>query len=152
MTARLATRRRLRVIVACWLAVHWSLAWAAIEAVREAAPDLIALPWAQAGLGVLLAIGAGLASTMMRYAAAKVADTQFNGRIEFPKDAGAAACVGVIGYYAGWSHGLAAPDLAAFLVFGGFGSARLLPLGVTLAERWAKRKFKTDPTQPGDLS
>jgi hypothetical protein len=138
------------LIVVCWLAAHWSLAWAAIEAARDAAPDLIALPWAQAALGVAIALGGGLTSSLMRYAASKAGEAEFHVRLEFLKDGAAAACVGVIGYYAGWTHGIGAAELAAYLVFGGFSAARLLTLALAIAER--RLKLKTGTTQPGDLT
>lgn len=149
MTPRLATRLRLRWIVAGWLATHWAAAWAAIAAARESAPDLLALPWAQAALGVVIALGGGLTSSLMRLAASKAGEGEFRIALEFGKDAAAAACVGIIGYYAGWTHGVGAAELAAYLVLGGFCAARLLTLSLALVER--RLKLKTGSTQPGDL-
>jgi len=149
MTARLATRRRMRWIVSGALVLHWTAAWAAIASARESAPDLIALPWAQAALGIVIALGGGLTSSLMRLAASKAGEGEFRVGLEFGKDASAAACVGVIGYYAGWTHGIGAAELAAYLVFGGFSAARLLTLALAIAER--RLKLKTGSTQPGDL-
>lgn len=149
MSPRLATRLRLRWLVACWLATHWTIAWAAIATAREAAPDLLALPWAQAALGVVIALGGGLTSSLMRLAASKAGESEFRVALEFSKDAAAAACVGVIGYYAGWTQGVGAAELAAYLVLGGFGAARLLTLALALLER--RLRLRTDTTQPGDL-
>jgi hypothetical protein len=150
VTARLATRRRLRVIVGCWLLANWSAAWAAISATREAAPDLLALPWAQAGLGVVIALGGGLTSSLMRFAASKAGESEFRLGLEFGKDAAAAACIGVVGYYLGWTYSLAADELAAYLVLGGFCAARLLTLSLSIVER--RLKLRTGSTQPGDLT
>jgi hypothetical protein len=146
----LATRRRVRAIVAGLLALEWGVAWAALAATEQAHPDLLALPWLQAGLGVLIAVGASGASTLMRYAGAKHAGTPFHVRAEFAKDSAAGACVGVFGYYAGWSHGMSTPDLAAALVLGGFGAARLLTLVLAIAER--RLRLRTGTTRPGDLT
>lgn len=150
MTARLATRRRVRWIVAAALVAHWSVAWAAIVSAREGAPDLIALPWAQAALGVVIALGGGLTSSLMRLAASKAGEGRFRVGLEFAKDAAAAACVGVAGYYLGWTYSLAADELAAYLVLGGFGAARLLALALAIAER--RLQLRTGQTQPGDLT
>lgn len=150
MTARLATRRRLRCIVACALAAHWSVAWAAIVSAREGAPDLIALPWAQAALGVVIALGGGLTSSLMRLAASQASEAEFRVGLEFAKDAAAAACIGVAGYYLGWTYSLEADQLAAYLVLGGFGAARLLTLTLAIAEH--RLRLRTDKTEPGDLT
>lgn len=150
MTPRLATRLRLRWIVVSKLAVHWSVAWAAIVSAREGAPDLIALPWAQAALGVVIALGGGLTSSLMRLAASKAGEAQFRVGLEFSKDAAASACVGMIGYFLGWTYSLAADELAAYLVLGGFGAARVLTLALALAER--RLRLRTGQTQPGDLT
>ena len=146
----LATRRRVRAIVACLLALEWSVAWAAIAAIDAAHPDLLALPWLQAGIGIGIAVGASVASTLMRYASAQAAGTPFHARIEFAKDASAGACVGVIGYYAGWTHGISAPELAAYLVLCGFGAARLLTAALALIER--RLRLRSEATRPGDLT
>ena len=150
MTPRLATRQRLRKVVVCLLALEWSVAWAALAAVETAAPDLLALPWLQAALGVAIALGGGLTSSLMRYAASKTGEAAFHVRLEFLKDGAAAACVGVIGYYAGWAHGIGAAELAAYLVFGGFSAARLLTMSLAIMER--RLKLKAGSTQPGDLT
>ena len=146
----LAIHRRIRTIVGGLLVLEWAVASAAIAAVETAAPDLLALPWMQAGLGVLIAVGASAASTLMRYAAAKHAGATFHARVEFAKDLSAGVCVGVVGYYAGWSHGLSTPDLAAALVLGGFSAARLLTMSLAIMER--KLKLRTGNTTPGDLT
>jgi hypothetical protein len=130
--------------------LEWAVASAALAAVNTAHPDLLALPWLQAGLGVLIAVGASAASTLMRLAGAAHAGTPFHSRLEFAKDMAAGACVGVLGYYAGWSHGLSTPDLAAALVLGGFGAARLLTAALALVER--RLRLRTGVTQPGDLT
>jgi hypothetical protein len=145
-----AVRRRLRCIVAGLLVMEWAVASAAIAAVNTAPPDLLALPWLQAGLGVLIAVGASAASTLMRLAGAAHAGEPFRARLEFAKDTSAGACVGVLGYYAGWSHGLSTPDLAAALVLGGFGAARLLTAALALVER--RLRIRTGLTKPGDLT
>jgi hypothetical protein len=153
MTPRLATRRRMRWIVSGSLALHWTAAWAAIVSAREAAPDLLALPWAQAALGVVIALGGGLTSSLMRYAASKSAkpgEITFNVQLEFLKDGAAAACIGVIGYFFGWTYSLAADELAAYLVLGGFSAARLLTLSLAIMER--KLKLRSGLTKPGDLT
>lgn len=146
----LAIRWRVRTIVAGLLALEWAAGSIALAAVNTAPPDLLALPWLQAGLGVLIATGASVASTLMRYAAALSTGAQFRARLEFAKDMSAGACVGVLGYYAGWSHGLSTPDLAAALVLGGFGAARLLTLTLAIVER--RLRVRTGVTQPGDLT
>ena len=150
MTARLATRRRMRWIVSGSLALHWTAAWAAIVSAREAAPDLLALPWAQAALGVVIALGGGLTSSLMRLAASKAGEGEFRVGLEFGKDAAAAACIGVVGYFFGWTYSLAADELAAYLVLGGFSAARLLTLSLAVMER--KLKLRTGNTTPGDLT
>ena len=150
MTPRLATRRRLRWLIAGALFAHWSVAWAAIAVARQQAPDLIALPWAQAALGVVIALGGGLTSSLMRLAASKAGEGSFRVGLEFAKDAAAAACIGVIGYYLGWTYSLEADELAAYLVLGGFGAARLLSLALSIVER--RLRLRTGQTQPGDLT
>jgi len=145
----LAIRRRVRTIVAGLLVMEWAAASAALAAVNTAPPDLLALPWLQAGLGVLIAVGASAASTLMRLAGAAHAGEPFRARLEFAKDMAAGACVGVLGYYAGWSHGLSTPDLAAALVLGGFGAARLLTAVLAIAER--RLRVRTGTTGHGDL-
>ena len=150
MTPRLATRRRVCAIVAGVLALHWTAAWAAIAGAREAAPDLLALPWAQAALGVVIALGGGLTSSLMRLAASKAGEGEFRVGLEFAKDAAAAACIGVAGYYLGWTYSLAADELAAYLVLGGFCAARLLALTLAIAER--RLRLRTGVTRPGDLT
>ena len=152
MSGRLATRRRLRWIVAGILVAHWAVSWAAIAAVESSAPDLLALPWMQAAIGVGIAVGAGLTSSLLRLAASKATKNEIEFRVglEFGKDAAAAACVGIICYYVGWTHGVPAPLLAAYLVIGGFGATRLLTLTLALVER--KLRLRTEQTQPGDLT
>ena len=145
-----AVRRRVRGIVAGVLVLDWTVAWAAIAAVDSSHPDLLALPWLQAAIGVGIAVGASLASTLMRYAAAQAGDGRFNARLEFGKDAAAGACVGVLGYYAGWTHGVSAAELAAYLVLCGFGAARLLTVALALVER--RLRIRTGLTKPGDLT
>jgi hypothetical protein len=145
-----AVRRRVRAIVAGLLVLEWAVGSIALAAVDAAHPDLLALPWLQAGLGILIATGASAASTLMRYAGALATGTPFHVRAEFAKDMSAGACVGVVVYYAGWSHGISTPDLAAALVLGGFGAARLLTLAVALMER--RLKLRTGNTKPGDLT
>ena len=145
-----AIRRRVRTIVAGLLVLEWAVASAALAAANTAPPDLLALPWLQAGLGVLIAVGASAASTLMRLAGAAHAAEPFRARLEFGKDMAAGACVGVLGYYAGWSHGLSTPDLAAALVLGGFGAARLLTAALAIAER--RLRIRTGLTKPGDLT
>ena len=144
MAGRLSTRRRIRIIVGCWLLTQWSIAWAAVVGLREAHPDLLGLPWAQAGVGVAIAVSGGIASTLMRYAASQHGDAQFRLGLEFAKDCAAAIAIGIAGYYLGWSYSLEADELAAYLVFGGFGAARLLTLGAALYER----RFGLDPRIP----
>jgi hypothetical protein len=117
---------------------------------REAAPDLLALPWAQAALGVVIALGGGLTSSLMRLAASKAGEGDFRVGLEFAKDAAAAACIGVVGYFFGWTYSLAADELAAYLVLGGFGAARLLALALAIAER--RLRLRTGLTKPGDLT
>ena len=145
-----AVRRRVRAIVAGLLALEWAVGSIALAAVDAAHPDLLALPWLQAGLGILIATGASAASTFMRYAGALAVGASFHARAEFAKDMSAGACVGVVGYYAGWSHGLSTPDLAAALVLCGFGAARLLTAALALIER--RLRLRSEATRPGDLT
>lgn len=156
MAARLATIRRVRIVVACWLASQWSIAWAAVAALREAQPDLIGLPWAQAAVGVGIALTGGVASTLMRYAASKHDQgKQFHLGIEASKDAAAALAIGIAGYYLGWANSLPADELAAYLVFGGFGAARILSAGASIYERHIgalKARRGDAPTANGDLT
>lgn len=159
MAGRLATRRRLRVVVACWLLTQWSIAWAAVASLRETHPDLIGLPWAQAGVGVLIALSGGVASTLMRYAASKH-DTDprrpFHKGVEAAKDASAAVAIGIAGYYLGWANSLPDDELAAYLVFGGFGAARILSAGAAIYERHLgglkTRRDAASTTANGDLT
>lgn len=138
---RLDARRRIRRITAGSLLMGWGAAWGAVAASH---PDLLGLPWAQVGVGVLIAAWGGATATLGRYLAAAYEQRPFLWRPEVVRDSAVSVSVGAGSYLAGWSYELSAPMLGLVLLLAGYGGTRVLSVAVerllaAMAERRGER-------------
>jgi hypothetical protein len=120
-------RERLTRFLLLYLLASWGAAWAAIEA---AGPDLIALPWAQALVGVGVAWIGGFAATLGRMVTASYDGTPFRHHYEFSRDAAVSAVIGLSGYLGGMSQAMSPALLALVLLLGGYAGTRTLSVWV----------------------
>ena len=124
---RTDTRRRIARITAASLMFGWGLAWASTAAVY---PDLISLPWAQVGVGVLISAWGGATATLGRYLAASYEQRPFLWRPEVVRDSAVSVSVGAGAYLAGWTWQLSPPMLGLVLLLAGYGGTRVLSVGL----------------------
>lgn len=123
---RTDTRRRIARITAALLVFGWSVAWATVAAY----PDLIGLPWAQVGVGVLIAAWGGGTATLGRYLTATYEQRPFLWRPEVVRDSAVSVSVGAGAYMAGWTWQLSPPALGLILLLAGYGGTRVLSDGL----------------------
>jgi len=118
-----SARRALSRITIVLLLMGWGVSWAAVTVLG---PDLIGLPWAQVGVGVVISAWGGLTATLGRKLTAEYENTPFRFKSELTKDGAVSVSVGVSGYLAGAWHGLNPMLLGVVLLLGGYGGARVL--------------------------
>lgn len=116
-------RRRLRLIVAAYLLFAWGMAWAALAA---AGPDLMVLPWAQAGVGAGVSYIGGFAATLGRKLTAQYEQAVFHTRWEFTRDAVVSVVIGLTGYMGGVHQRVDPALLVVVLLLSGYGGTRTL--------------------------
>lgn len=124
---RTDTRRHIARITGASLGCGWGLAWATTSAVH---PDLIGLPWAQVGVGVLISAWGGATATLGRYLAASYEQRPFLWRPEVVRDSAVSVSVGAGAYWAGWAWQLSPPMLGLILLLAGYGGTRVLSEGL----------------------
>lgn len=117
------TRLRLQRALLSYLLVAWGSTWALVE---SAQPDLAALPWAQALVGVGVAWIGGFAATLGRMVAARYDDAEFHKPYEFTRDGAVSTVVGLSGYMGGMVNGTSPPLLVLVLLLGGYAGTRML--------------------------
>lgn len=120
-------RRRLRLFVFTYLLCAWGVAWATITA---AGPDLLLLPWAQAGVGAGVSYVGGFAATLGRKLAAQYEGAVFHSRWEFARDAAVSVVIGLTGFMAGMYQRMDPALLVVILLLGGYGGTRTLAVWV----------------------
>lgn len=108
------------------LASGWGLAWATVDAIHHAAPDLLGLPWVQIAVGVAVASWGGLTATLGRYLAAVYDDKPFHWRLEGIKDGAVSVTVGAGSYLGGAWYGLSPMMLGLVLLLSGYLGVRVL--------------------------
>ena len=120
-------RERLQKALAVYLLFAWGVSWAALV---HAAPDLLGLPWAQAGVGCLVSWLGGFAATLGRRLAAQYDGKTFHAKHEFIRDGAVSVVVGVAGYMAGVATRADEATLSLVLLLGGYAGTRTLALWV----------------------
>lgn len=124
---RLDTRRRIARITVGALLMGWGVAWASVAATY---PDLIGLPWAQVGVGVVIAAWGGATATLGRYLAAAYEQRPFLWRPEIVRDSAVSVSVGAGAYLVGWTWQLSPPMLGLVLLLSGYGGTRVLSVAL----------------------
>lgn len=124
---RLDTRRRIARITVGALLMGWGVAWASVAATY---PDLIGLPWAQVGVGVLIAAWGGATATLGRYLASAYEQRPFLWRPEIVRDSAVSVSVGAGAYLVGWTWQLSPPMLGLVLLLAGYGGTRVLSVAL----------------------
>lgn len=119
-------RRRLRRLVALYLVASYGIAWAAIES----APELSALPWAQALIGCGVSWIGGFAASLGRMVTAAYESRPFHNVHEFGRDGAVSVVIGLSGYWAGMAQGVSPPLLALVLLLGGYAGTRTLSVWI----------------------
>ena len=122
-----ALRKRLRRIIAVYLLASYGVAWAAMAA---AAPDLLALPWAQAAVGCGVSWIGGFAASLGRMVTAAYEARPFRHAHEFGRDGAVSVVIGLGGYWGGMSQGMSPSLLALVLLLGGYAGTRTLSVWV----------------------
>ena len=122
-----AIRKRLRIFVATYLITAWGAAWASLSA---AGPDLLLLPWAQAGVGAGVSYIGGFAATLGRKLAAQYENARFHARWEFARDAVVSVVIGLTGYMGGMYQKMDPSLLVVVLLLGGYGGTRTLAVWI----------------------
>ena len=120
-------RQRLRRFVAVYLVSAWGSAWAALAA---AGPDLLALPWAQACVGVGVSWLGGFAASLGRMVTATYDGKPFHTAKEFSRDGAVSAVIGMSGYWGGMSQGASPALLVMVLLLAGYAGTRTLAVWV----------------------
>jgi len=121
MPARL--QQRLRRFFVVYMLLAWGSAWAVIDHV---APDLLALPWAQALVGVGVSWVGGFAATLGRMVTAAYDSRPFRHGPEFARDGAVSVVIGLSGYWGGMSQSMSPALLALVLLLGGYAGTRTL--------------------------
>jgi hypothetical protein len=120
-------RQRLRRFLVVYLACTYGVAWAALA---HTGPDLLALPWAQAVVGVGVSWVGGFAASLGRMVSASYEGKPFNRQHEFSRDAAVSVVIGLSGYWAGMSQAVSPAPLALVLLLGGYAGTRTLAVWV----------------------
>lgn len=116
-------RRYLRRLTAWLLLVGWGVSWAAVATVQ---PDLIALPWAQVSVGMLIASWGGFTATLGRKLAAHYESRPFHLKVEILRDGAVSVTVGSGGYLLGAWYALDAMILGVVLLLSGYLGVKIL--------------------------
>jgi hypothetical protein len=116
-------RQRLRNFVLIYFAAAWGTSWAAMEL---AGPNLLALPWAQAGVGVIVSWIGGFAASLGRMVTATYERKPFHTGREFARDGAVSTVIGLSGYWGGMTQEIGPASLAMVLLLAGYAGTRTL--------------------------
>lgn len=127
---RIEVRRRIARITAASLVFGWGVSWATVAA---AYPDLINMPWAQMGVGGLIAAWGGGSATLDRYLKATYEERPFYWKAEVGRDIAVSVSIGSVSYWAAWLWSWPIPMLGLTLLLAGYSGTAALRLA---AEKW----------------
>ena len=96
------------------------LGWSATVMAATSSPDLMTLPFAQIGVGIILALWGGLTRTGDRALSARIDDRDFVTWAELGKDIILAAPAGFLTYLWGATHAWSEMELAGALFTAGY--------------------------------